>query len=96
MARNLDIMEDQIELGDVKTITTNGGLNVKFVELLFSTTTKAQFAPSKDKKYLEFTVSNNQMGIPELDAKLNKATLYDFIVSLKKIYSELEESEVSE
>lgn len=96
MARNLDIMEEQIELGDVKTITANGGLNVKFVELLFSATTKAQFAPSKDKKYLEFTVSSNQMGIPELDAKLNKATLYDFIVSLKKIYSELEESEVTE
>lgn len=86
-------MEKQLELGDVKTITSNGGLNVKFVELLFSPTTKAQFAPSKDKKYLEFTVSNNQIDIPELDSKINKCTLYDFIMSLKKIYQQLEESE---
>lgn len=96
MAKRLDIMEDQLELGQVKTITSSGGKIVDFCELLFSPTTKAQFAPSKDKKYLEFTVSSNQMDIPELDAKLNKATLYDFIVSLKKIYSELEESEVTE
>ena len=41
MAKDLDIVERQLELGMVKTITTENILN--FVELLFSSNVKAQF-----------------------------------------------------
>ena len=49
MGKTLDIIDRQLELGDVKTITGSGGI-VKFIELLFSPTTKAQFALSDDQK----------------------------------------------
>ena len=48
MARNLDILDDQLELGQTKIISRDGGRIVDFVELLLSTSTKGQFAPSKD------------------------------------------------
>lgn len=54
MEKTLDIIEDQIQVGDVKTITYNGGTNIKYIELLFSPTTKAQFAPSTDKRAVAF------------------------------------------
>ena len=90
MAKSLQIIEDQIELGDVKTITSNGGQNVKFIELLFSPTVRAQFAPSKDMKTVEMSIFDNNLELPDLDCKMSKGSLYDLIVSLKKIYTELE------
>ena len=50
---NLEMLDEQISVGDVKTITYNSGKNVKFIELLFSPTTKVMFAPSADKSNLE-------------------------------------------
>ena len=91
MAKKLDIIEDQIELGQVKTITSKGNTFVDFVELLFSPTTKAQFAPADDLKTAMFSVSDNNLGLPQLQCNIDKDTLYNFITSLKDIYNELEE-----
>ena len=91
MAKKLDIIEDQIELGQVKTITSKGNTFVDFVELLFSPTTKAQFAPAEDLKTAIFSVSDNNLGLPQLQCNIDKETLYNFITSLKNIYNELEE-----
>lgn len=87
------MMEEQIELGQVKSITSKGGTFVDFVELLFSPTTKAQFAPSKDLKTIEFSVSDNNLTLPQLQCNMDKDTLRNLIISLKNIYNELEESE---
>lgn len=91
MANKLNIMEDQLELGDVKTITN--GTSVKYVELLFSSTTKAQFAPSTDEKTVDFSVSDNNLELPQLQCAVDKETLRNLIISLKNIYNQLEESE---
>lgn len=93
MANKLNIMEDQLEIGQVKTITSSGGTYVDFVELLFSTTTKVQFAPNEDKKAISLSVSDNQLELPQLECVLDKQTLRNFIISLKNIYNQLEESE---
>lgn len=90
MAKSLQIMEDQIELGDVKTITSNGGQNIKFVELLFSPNVRAQFAPSKDNKTIEMSIFDNNLELPDLDCKMSKDSLYDLIQALKMIYKKLE------
>lgn len=89
MAKTLDIIEEQLELGDVKTITSNGGSIVKYIELLFSPTTKAQFALSDDKKTVEILVSDNHISMPQLYCKMNKESLRDLLVSLKNLYNEL-------
>ncbi len=90
---NLDIIENQLNVGDVKVITYNGGQNIRFIELLFSPTTKVQFAPTNDKKNIQLSVSNNNLQMPELDCVINKQTLRDYIIALKNVYNELEESE---
>lgn len=89
MAKTLDIIEDQIQVGDVKTITYNGGTNIKYIELLFSPTTKAQFAPSTDKRAVAFSVSDNNLHIPQLCCQMGKSTLRDLVLSLRDVYNEL-------
>lgn len=91
MAKTLEIINQQLNIGDIKTITYNGGENVKYVELLFSPTTKVQFAPSEDKKTVILSVSDNNLQLPDLDCQLTKQTLRDFIIALKNTYNELED-----
>ena len=86
-------MEDQIKIGQVKTITSQGGSFVDFVELLFSETTKAQFAPSDDLHTILFSVMDNNLDLPELQCIMDKNTLRDLIINLKNIYNQLKESE---
>lgn len=93
MAKTLDIIDRQLELGDVKTITANGGSVVKFIELLFSSTTKAQFALSNDKKGVDFCIKDVDLELPQYQSRLKKYTLYDLIISLKNIYNQLEDEE---
>ena len=89
MSNKLDILDEQLNVGDVKAITYNGGLNIRYIELLFSPTTKVQFAPSEDKKSIRLSVSDNNLQLPDLDCQLTKDTLRDFIIALKNVYSEL-------
>lgn len=96
MGKTLDIIDRQLELGDVKTITSNGGSIVKFIELLFSPTTKAQFALSDDKKTIEILFSDNNFAMPQLHCKMNKEILRDLIVNLKNMYNELTDYEEGE
>ncbi len=96
MKKSLDILDEQLNVGDVKVITYNGGKNIRYIELLFSTTTKVQFAPSNDKRTIKMSVSDNNLQIPELDCQLSKDTLRDFIIALKNTYSELLKEEREE
>ena len=90
MSNKLDILDEQLNVGDVKVITYNGGLNIRYIELLFSPTTKAQFAPSEDKTTMTFAVSDNNLSLPQLQCNINKEVLRDLIINLKNIYNELE------
>ena len=91
--KSLQVMDDQMEIGQVKTITSNGGRTVDYCELLFSSTTKAQFAPSEDKTTMTFAVSDNNLSLPQLQCNINKEVLRDLIINLKNIYNELESEE---
>ena len=91
MASRLDIIDKQLSVGEVKTITYNGGKNIKYMELLFSPTHKTQFAPSEDKKYLNYSIVDNNLELQESHCKIAKRTLYDYIIGLKNMYNELED-----
>ena len=93
MRKSLDIIDRQLEIGDIKVITTNGGTLIKFVELLFSPTTKVQFAPTEDRKSVRLSVSDNTLELPQLDCLLTKETLRNYIVSLKNVYNTLLDEE---
>ena len=70
---------------EVKTITSNCGRTVDYCELLFSSTTKAQFAPSEDKTTMTFAVSDNNLSLPQLQCNINKEVLRDLIINLKSL-----------
>ena len=92
MGKTLDIIDRQLELGDVKTITGSNGI-VKFIELLFSPTTKAQFALSDDQKTIEILVSDNNLAMPQLYCKMDKETLRNLLLSLKNLHNQLLDEE---
>lgn len=91
----MDITENQLSLGQVKSIRSNGGKTVDYIELLFSPTTKAQFCIDKEKNVMMFSVKDIDLSLPSLDCGMDKKTIRDLIVSLKDLYNELpNESEV--
>lgn len=93
MINRLDIIDKQLELGDVKTITSGSGSIIKMIEMLFSTTTKAQFAPSDNKKSISFCIKDVNLELPQYQSEFNKKTLYDLIIALKSLYNQIEEEE---
>lgn len=93
MAKTLDIIDRQLELGQTKLICSDGGRVIDYVELLFSPTTKVQFAPSKDKKTVRLSVSDNTLELPQLDCLITKEVLRNYIINLKNIYNELLDEE---
>lgn len=93
MIKSLNIIDKQLELGQTKVISRDGGRIIDYVELLFSPTTKVQFAPTEDRKMVRLSVSDNTLELPQLDCVINKETLRDYIISLKNIYNILEDEE---
>lgn len=89
MGKTLDIIDRQMKVGQVKIIKT--GEYLDYVELLFSSATKVQFAPSDDMKAVRLTVSDNSLELPQLDCIVSKSTLYDYIISLKNLYNQLKD-----
>lgn len=93
MGKSLDIIDRQMEVGDVKTITSQNGQYVKLIELLFSTAAKGQFAPSVDGYGVDFSISDVNLDLPQYQSRLNKNTLYDLILALKTIYNQVKDKE---
>lgn len=96
MTKDLDIIDRQLELGDVKIISRDGGRIVKFIELLFSSTTKAQFAPSNNNTSIRLSVKDVDLTLPQLECDIKKSTLRDFIIGLKSIYNQIENEDENE
>ena len=92
MARNLDIMDNQMSVGQVKSIRT--GNHLDYVEMLFSDELSAQLAPLEDGT-VQFDIKDNEFKLPNMSCKMTKQVIHDLIVSLKELYSQMNESEVS-
>ncbi len=86
----ITILNEHLEVGQVKTVTSDFGKYVDYTELLFSPTTKVQFQPSDDKTGLIFSVSDNNLDLPEMVCEINRDTIRNLIVSLKNMYNQLE------
>lgn len=93
MAKSLDIIDRQLELGQTKVISSNGGRVIDYVELLFSPTTKVQFAPSNNRRTVRLSVSDNTLDLPQLDCLISKEVLRNYILNLKNIYNQLLDEE---
>lgn len=87
---NLDILNNQMSVGQVKTIRTGAHLN--YVEMLFSNELSAQLAPLEDGT-IQFVVKDSEFKLPNMSCKMERDTLRSLILSLKELYSQINESE---
>ena len=87
---NLDILNNQMSVGQVKTIRT--GDHLDYVEMLFSNELSAQLAPLEDGT-IQFVVKDSEFKLPNMSCKMESDTLRSLIIALKELYSQSNESE---
>lgn len=85
---NLDVIKNQMSVGQVKSIRT--GNHLDYVEMLFSDELSAQLAPLGD--VIQFDIKDNEFRLPSMSCKMDKVTLKSLIISLKELYAQLNES----
>lgn len=91
MARDLDVVERQLELGQVKTITTGNILN--YVELLYNPNIKSQYYFNQEKNVVQHCVKDCDLGVEGYSCFINKKVLRDIILNLKIFYNQLDDEE---
>ena len=90
MSKNLDTLNNQMSVGQVKTIRT--GDHLDYVEMLFSNELSAQLAPLQDGT-IQFVVKDSAFKLPNMSCKMERDTIRSLILALKELYSQLNESE---
>ena len=90
MSNNLDLLNNQMSVGQVKTIRT--GDHLDYVEMLFSNELSAQLAPLEDGT-IQFVVKDSEFKLPNMSCKMERDTLRSLILALKELYSQISEKE---
>ena len=90
MSNNLDLLNNQMSVGQVKTIRT--GDHLDYVEMLFSNELSAQLAPLEDET-IQFVVKDSEFKLPNMSCKMERDTLRSLILALKELYSQISEKE---
>ena len=83
---NLDIIDKQLNVGQVKSIRT--GSHLDYVEMKFSDELSAQLVPLDDGT-IQFDVKDSDFKLPNMSCKMTKETLRDLILCAKELYSQL-------
>ena len=91
MAKDLDIVDRQLELGMVKTITTGSVLN--YVELLFNPNIKSQFYYDEKENAVQFCVKDSDLDIEGFSCYIDRETLRSLIIYLKTLHNQLKPKE---
>ena len=86
---SLDILNNQMSVGQVKTIRT--GDHLDYVEMLFSNELSAQLAPLEDGT-IQFVVKDSEFKLPNMSCKMERNTLRSLIIALKELYNQIKES----
>lgn len=85
----MNITEDQMKIGQVKSIKSNGGTSIDFVELLFSSNTKAKFNVNRENNSILFTIEDTDLNYQSLNCEMLPSTVRDLIINLNDLYREL-------
>ena len=91
MASRLSIENDRLKVGQVKRVTSNNGNKIDSITLLLNESVEVLFAPNGNA--LEFTVSNPNIDMSNLDCTIDKETLRNFLIAIKDAYNQIVESE---
>lgn len=93
MASRLSIEQDILKVGQVKRVTSNNGKTIDSITLLLNSNVEVLFAPKGDT--LDFTISNPDVDMSNLDCTIDKETLRNFVIAIKDAYNQIVESEVN-
>lgn len=88
-ATRVEITDEWLEDGQVKTIST--GKTVNLVELLVGENIKAQLYYNKKENCIQMCMKNTELNTDELICELSKEVTKNLIVGLKNLYNQLEE-----
>ena len=91
MGTKLDIIEDNLKLGQVKRITT--GEVVDYVELLIGEDTKAQLYYDKDKNSITLELTDTNLDLSNFTCDMKKNTVRSLIRGLKDLYNQLDDAD---
>ena len=87
LASRLSIENDRLKVGQVKRVTSNNGNKIDSITLLLNESVEVLFAPNGNT--LEFTVSNPNIDMRNLDCTIDKETLRDLVISFKDAYNQI-------
>lgn len=87
LASRLIIENDRLKVGQVKRVTSNNGNKIDSITLLLNESVEVLFAPNGNT--LEFTVSNPNIDMSNLDCTIDKDTLRDLVISFKDAYNQI-------
>ena len=89
----LQVTENDLEIGDVLSITSDNGKTLKALQMLIGNQTKASMSIDFDNNCLVFKVNATDMNLPQLQCNLSKSTIKNMICGLKEFYNLLSEEE---
>ena len=95
MASRLSIEEERLEVGQVRTIKSNNGKKIDSITLLLSNNVEVLFVP-KNNGTLEFTISDPNIDMSNLDCTINEDVLYDLTIQIKNAYNQVVSNEREE
>ena len=85
----IDTIDTQLPIGYVKTITSDSGSKIQYVELSLSEETKVKMMYDQESNSIQFCAEDNNFNTPELICLFDKSTLKDLITALKNMYLQL-------
>ena len=91
----LDI-DRPLQMGEIKSIRSNGGSTLNMLELLFSPTTLATFMVNRQTNKVDFVIDNTDLKYQDLSCSLDKKTLKDLYTNVRDLYNELKYDESEE
>ena len=87
MASRLSIENDRLKVGQVKRVTSNNGNKIDSITLLLNESVEVLFAPNGNT--LEFTVSNPNIDMSNLDCTIDKEVLRDLFMAIRDGYKQV-------
>lgn len=88
MASRLSIEEERLKVGQVRTIKSNNGMKIDSVTLLLNNNVEVLFVPKNDGT-LDFTISDPNIDMSNLDCTISEEVLYDLVIQIKNVYNQV-------
>lgn len=91
MSSKLDLVDQNLSLGQVKSITTGNTLD--YVELMVGDNTKAQLSYDEEKNMVAMEIKDANLDLAQLSCYMDKTTIKNLITSLKTLHNQLADTE---